>query len=121
MAGIIFTGQAQKKKLSLEESMTNPSFSMAVRQLHGFSDGAWAEVVSAGAKGDVLVKRKGEKTDTLLFAMNWKSDKKNFPKINWKDGNRLWAFLGSDMLEWSLNEKVSRPVCTLSDDAENQD
>jgi len=121
LAGTIFTGQAQKKKLSLEESMTNPSFSMAVRQLHGFSDGAWAEVVSAGAKGDVLVKRKGEKTDTLLFAMNWKSDKKNFPKINWKDGNRLWAFWGSDMLEWSLNEKVSRPVCTLSEDAENQD
>jgi hypothetical protein len=69
------SGLAQKKKLSLEESLTNPAFGMSIRQLHGFQDGAYAEVVTAPGKGDALVRRLNDKTDTLLFASAWQNGK----------------------------------------------
>ena len=111
----------QKKKLSLEESMTNPSFSMPLRQLYGFADGSWAEVVSAGSKGDVLVKRSGIKTDTLLFARDWKEGKKSFPKLSWKDAQNIRAFWGSELASFNLATHKSQSDCMLPEDAENQD
>ena len=112
---------AQKKKLSLEESMTNPAFAMSIRQPHGLADGSWTEVKSAGAKGDALVKRKGDKTDTLLFAASWKEGKKSFPKLNWKDGQNLWAFWGNELSVWNFPSAQASMVCRLPEEAENQD
>ena len=122
-AGILFSPLAfsQKKKLSLEESMTNSSFSMAIRQLHGFADGSWAEVVSTGSKGDALVKRSGIKTDTLLFAADWKAGKKSFPRLNWKNNQTLWAFWGAELSEFSLSSRKPSGISSLPEGAENQD
>jgi len=112
---------AQKKKLSLEESMTNPAFGMPLRQVHGFADGSWAEVVAAGAKGDVLVKRNGPKTDTLLFARDWKEGKKSFPRLSWKNGQNAWALWGNELSAMHLPTRKAQSLCTLPEDAENQD
>jgi dipeptidyl-peptidase-4 len=112
---------AQKKKLSLEESMTNPAFSMPLRQPHGFADGTWSEVVNAGAKGDAIVRRSGGKSDTILFARDWKEDKKTFPKLNWKDGKSLWAFWGNELCSWNLETRQKQILTNLPEGAENQD
>ncbi len=112
---------AQKKKLSLEESMSNPSFSMPLRQLHGFADGSWAEVVSAGPKGDALVKRTSSKNDTLLFARDWKEGKKSFPKLSWKDGKTIWAVWGNELSAWDLQARKAMSLASLPQEAENQD
>lgn len=119
--GFLNSLSAQKKKLSLEESMTNPAFSMPLRQVHGFEDGSWAEVVSAGSKGDVLLRRNGSKNDTLLFARDWKEGKKSFPKLNWKDSKTLWAIWGNELSVWDLQTKQSQKTGSLPEDAENQD
>jgi dipeptidyl-peptidase-4 len=120
-AGSLFPLSAQKKKLSLEESMTNPSFNMPMRQVHGFSDGSWAEVVSGGSKGDALVKRSAAKTDTLLFARAWKEGKKSYPKLSWKDGQNVWAFWGGELSSMNLLTRRMQSHCILPDGAENQD
>jgi dipeptidyl-peptidase 4 len=112
---------AQKKKLSLEESLTNPAFGMSIRQLHGFQDGAYAEVVTAPGKGDVLVKRLNDKTDTLLFASAWQNGKKNFPRLNWKSSLFLYGMMGSELSTYNLETKKAALVATLPEEAENQD
>jgi dipeptidyl-peptidase-4 len=123
LAGGLFSvpSMAQKKKLSLEESMTNPSFSIPLKQIHGFADGSWAEVVSTGAKGDALVKRNGIKTDTLLFARDWKEGKKSFPRLSWKDGQNAWALWGNELSAMNLPTRKAQSLCILPEDAENQD
>ena len=123
LAGGLFSVplMAQKKKLSLEESITNPSFSMPLKQIHGFADGSWAEVVSTGPKGDALVKRNGIKTDTLLFARDWKEGKKSFPRLSWKDGQNAWALWGNELSFMHLPTRNAQGLCTLPEDAENQD
>jgi dipeptidyl-peptidase-4 len=112
---------AQKKKLSLEESLTNPAFGMSIRQLHGFQDGAYAEVVTAPGKGDVLVKRLNDKTDTLLFASAWQNGKKNFPRLNWKSSQFLYGMMGTELSTYNLETKKAALVATLPEEAENQD
>ena len=112
---------AQKKKLSLEESLTNPAFGMSIRQLHGFQDGAYAEVVTAPGKGDVLVKRLNDKTDTLLFASAWQNGKKNFPRLSWKSSQFLYGMMGSELSTYNLETKKAALVATLPEEAENQD
>ncbi len=112
---------AQKKKLSLEESLTNPAFGMSIRQLHGFQDGAYAEVVTAQGKGDVLVKRLNDKTDTLLFASAWQNGKKNFPRLSWKSSQFLYGMMGSELSTYNLETKKAALVATLPEEAENQD
>ncbi|HOY97371.1 MAG TPA: DPP IV N-terminal domain-containing protein, partial [Catalimonadaceae bacterium] len=112
---------AQKKKLSLEESLTNPAFGMSIRQLHGFQDGAYAEVVTVPGKGDVLVKRLNDKTDTLLFASAWQNGKKNFPRLNWKSSQFLYGMMGSELSTYNLETKKAALVATLPEEAENQD
>ncbi len=112
---------AQKKKLSLEESLTNPAFGMSIRQLHGFQDGAYAEVVTAPGKGDVLVKRLNDKTDTLLFASAWQNGKKNFPRLNWKSSQFLYGMMGTELSTYNLETKKAALIATLPEDAENQD
>lgn len=112
--------EAQKKKLSLEESMTNPAFAMAIRQPHGFADGSWGEVVSS-SKGDALVRRKGPKTDTLLFASAWKADRKNFPMLNWKSEKILYGLLGSELSQYQLDTKTATSLGSFPEEAENQD
>ncbi len=113
--------QAQKKKLGLEESMTNPAFAMGIRQLHGFSDGSYSEVVSAGNRGDALLRISATKTDTLLFASAWQPGKKNFPKLNWKNDQEVWALWGNDLLRFQLKDKQSEKTGTLPENAEHQD
>lgn len=101
--------------------MTNPAFAMAVRQLHGFEDGTYAEVVSAGKKGDALVRVGKGKTDTLFFASDWKADKKNFARINWKSGSLLYSLWGSELTSFDLAARKSTTVATVNEEAENQD
>jgi dipeptidyl-peptidase-4 len=113
--------QAQKKKLGLDESMTNPAFAMAIRQLHGFSDGSYSEVVSAGNRGDALLRISATKTDTLLFASAWQPGKKNFPKLNWKNDQEVWALWGNDLVRFQLKDKQSQNLGTLPENAEHQD
>lgn len=118
LAGFVL---AQKKKLSLEESLTNPAFGMPIRQLHGFQDGAYAEVVTAPGKGDVLVKRLNDKTDTLLFASAWQNGKKNFPRLNWKSSQFLYGMMGTELSTYNLETKKAALIATLPEEAENQD
>jgi len=94
---------------------------MAIRQIHGFQDGAFAEVISTKSKGDVLVRNLNGVTDTLIFASSWQSGKRNFPKINWKSSDFLYGFWGNDLSTYNLATKKSATVATLPDDAENQD
>lgn len=112
---------AQKKKLTLEESLTNPTFGMAVRQLHGFEDGSYGEVVSAGKKGEALIKVSKTKSDTLFFATDWKSDKKSFGRINWKSATEIYSLWGPELWTYDLKTKKANKVSTLVDEAENQD
>lgn len=112
---------AQKKKLTLEESLTNPVFGMGIRQLHGFEDGSYGEVVSAGKKGDAFLKTKDGKTDTLFFASDWKADKKNFPKINWQSGNLISGIWGSEIWTYNLANKEAKKIAKINEKAENQD
>jgi len=120
-AGSLFPLSAQKKKLSLEESMTNPAFNMPLRQVHGFADGSWGEVVSAGQKGDAFVKRNGSRTDTLLFAGDWKTGKKSFPLLNWKSSTELTAFWGNEFSAYNLETRKATGICFLPEEAENND
>lgn len=121
--GLLVNFQAfgQKKKLTLDESLTNPAFGMFIRQLHGFADGTYGEVVSAGKKGDALVRVSKSKTDTLLFASDWKSDKKNFPRINWKSGTSLYALWGSELTSFDLTNRQAKTLSKISEEADNED
>lgn len=112
---------AQKKKLTLEESLTNPAFGMPIMQLHGFADGSFSEVVVAGKKGQAIIKTLGSKTDTLLFASEWKADKKGFPRLGWKSDSRLYGLWGNEWSVIDLNTKKSESLGKLPDEAENQD
>lgn len=112
---------SQKKTLTLEESMTNPAFNMALRQPHGFADGGYAQVVTAGKKGDALIKTLDTKTDTLLFASAWHDSKKNFPKLNWKSPTLLYGLWGSELKTYDLAAKQSASICKIDEKAENQD
>ncbi len=111
---------AQKKKLTLEESMTNPSFGMSIRQLHGFQDMGYGEVVSTG-KGDAYIKTSKTKTDTLLFASQWKNGKRNFPMLNWQSGEKMYALWGSELSTFDLKTRKIDTLSTISEKAENQD
>jgi dipeptidyl-peptidase-4 len=115
-----FTAFSQKKKLSLEESLTNPAFSMPIRQVHGFADQAYGEVVSTPS-GDVFLKISKTKTDTLFFASAWMAGKRNFPALNWKEDGRVYALWGDQLSIFDFRTKRKDTLCFLPKDAENQD
>lgn len=118
----LFSGLAfsQKKKLTLEESLTNPAFAMPIRQLHGFSDQSYGEVIST-AKGDAFVKVAKSKTDTLLFASSWMPGKKNFPALQWKEESKVYALWGNELSLYDLKIKKKDTLCFIPQEAENQD
>ena len=112
---------AQKKTLTLEESMTNLSFGMTIRQLHGFRDGGYGQVVSGGKNGDALIKTTDGKTDTLLWASAFQQGKKSFPKLNWKSGTYIYSLAGSDLITYNLATKQAATICKISEKAENEE
>lgn len=112
---------AQKKKLTLEESITSQAFDFPVFQLHGYADGSYAEVVMAGKKGQALIKTTKGKVDTLLFASEWKADKKAFPKINWKSPTLIFGLWGKELSSFDMTTRKAETIATVSDLAENQD
>ena len=75
---------------------------MSIRQLHGFQDMGYGEVVSTG-KGDAYIKTSKTKTDTLLFASQWKNGKRNFPMLNWQSGEKMYALWGSELSTFDVN------------------
>ena len=111
---------AQKKKLTLEESLTNPAFSMPIRQLHGLDDLGYAEVVGT-PKGDAIIKTYKQKTDTLLFASQWKEGKRNFPLINWQNSGKIYALWSNELMTYDLKAKKSEVICSMPEEAENKD
>lgn len=115
-----FTAFSQKKKLSLEESLTNPAFSMPIRQPHGFADRSYGEVVST-PRGDAFLKISKIKTDTLLYASDWMPGKRNFPLLNWRETGNVYALWADELSVWDWVARRKETICTLPKDAENQD
>jgi len=111
---------AQKKKLTLEESLSNPAFGMSIKQVHGFQDMSWGEVV-ATSKGDAFIKTSKTKTDTLLFASQWKNGKRNFPMLNWQSGEKLYALWGNELSSFDLKSRKIDTISTISEKAENEE
>lgn len=111
---------AQKKTFTLEESLTNFNLAMPIRQLHGFADLSYAEVVSS-PKGDALIRTKEAKVDTLLFASEWMEGKRNFPLLQWQEDGSIVALWGNAYSKISLTDKRKSVLCTLPEGAENMD
>ena len=101
--------------------MTNLSFGMTIRQLHGFRDGGYGQVVSGGKNGDALIKTTDGKTDTLLWASAFQQGKKSFPKLNWKSGTYIYSLAGSDLITYNLATKQAATICKISEKAENEE